>query len=212
MSNVTANLISAADYAAASIADKAAARAAADAAVRDALKAGDLAGAQAAMALRESYAPAAAPKVEVNYGQLVAVRVASLRRAADLIESGQVRPAGVPDDADLTPEPLSAVETATVADLAQTMAAHKVARSVPTGPRSNVGAAIESWAASVEPGTFGSAGDIARAMDLPSSGAVAARLFPRSGEACNVPGVTPVTPAQGFPAQGAVAGSWTPEA
>lgn len=103
--------------------------------------------------------------VEVDWRQITANRIDSLRRAADLIESGDVRPAGTPDDIDLDnlPEPDDSTRDASIA-LATTRLAGT--RNVPTFIAERVAELGDGWH---------TASDLARGqVDAPSTGAIGA--------------------------------------
>lgn len=129
-------------------------------------------------------------KTAPNYGDILARRVATLRYAADLIESGAVIPDGMPDDVAcgvVSGDTFVAV----VAD-ANAMASAKITRSA----RHDIDGVFDRAFDGMPSGSFLTVAEIAArgAIDdyRPSNGAVAARLFPRSGNACTLVGYTPV--------------------
>lgn len=140
---------------------------------------------------------------EIDYGLTVAKRIASLRIALQDLESGTVH--GLPEGVELDIEDVvnTALELSAtdVSDLhvelvesAKTFSTVKFGNSA----RRDIAAHISEWAASVESGTFGSVQTIANfrsaeyGTDGPSSGAVAARLFPRTGVCTLTDNVSPV--------------------
>jgi hypothetical protein len=78
-------------------------------------------------------------------------------------------------------------------------------RSGDRAPGRDLSAVFADIVATVEPGTFMTVAEITKWGELPSSGAVAARLFPASG-VCTVPNVTPC-PATATAPRGAVFGA-----
>lgn len=178
------------EYRAADAKGKAAIRNAAKAAMKAAVKAGDIAGAMAAQAAEDSYTSDKPAKVTVDPYAVLAHRIQTLRTAAEWLESGAVLPDGLTIegdfDADRLTEALGNVEEDL--DSVAKVAGHKLTRS---GTRSDVGAAIEAAFDDLPKGTFLTVQEITNKMSLPSSGAVAVRLFPKKGK-CTVKGVTPV--------------------
>ena len=172
MTSTTVTYASVDAYQAATVADKARLRAVAEADIKKAVDNLDLAAATAAKAALDAYLASgtstqAAP---IDYAALVAQRVANLRHAADLIESGLVRPTGLPDEADLT----RTVEGPILPDeaAATKLAEASVAR---TTVRSDIKAAIIEAFSDLEKGAFLTSQEIANKQGLPSSGAVSAR-------------------------------------
>jgi hypothetical protein len=155
--------------------DKARARAYAKSAVADAMRSGDFDTAKEVFDLAESLStPVESAKVTVDPAVTVSNRIATLRYAADLLESGQVTPEGI--DAD------------TLGDLAEGTAdeesAHKIAGAKIT--RSGVRRSIGAHVAQVFEGRpSGSALKVSEVANLrseeygdskPSSGAIAAHF------------------------------------
>jgi len=155
---------------------------------------GNLDAARFARTVLTSLVAAPKPSSEpTDYRALVAAKIANLRLAADLLESGSVRPDGVPDDADLTDteeHPLPTVEADT--EIATKIASAKISKSA---DRRDVGAYIARAFESVPVGTYLSASAIRSAGAVegddyrPSTGAITARLFADGG--CTVEGVEP---------------------
>ena len=159
-------------YQAATVADKARLRAKAEAGIKAAIDALDMEAAALAKAALDAYlaSGASTKAAPIDYAALVAQRVADLRHAADLIESGLVRPTGVPDEADLARTVEGPIQADTEA--ATKLASASVARS---SVRSDIKAAIIEAFADLEAGAFLSSQEIANKQGLPSSGAVSAR-------------------------------------
>lgn len=159
-------------YLAATVADKARLRAKAEAGIKAAIDNLDLEAAAAAKAALDAYLASGATKAAAptDYAALVAQRVANLRHAADLIESGLVRPTGVPEEADLTRTVEGPIQADTEA--ATKLAEASVARS---SVRSDIQAAIVEAFADLPSGSFLTSQQIANKQGLPSSGAVSAR-------------------------------------
>lgn len=180
-------------YLAATVADKARLRAKAEAGIKAAVDTLDMAAATVAKAALDAYLASGATTkaAPVDYAALVAQRVADLRHAADLIESGLVRPSGVPDEADLTRTVEGPIQADTEA--ATKLASAKVARSA---TRNDIQAAIIEAFEGLDSGDFLTCQEIANKQGLPSSGAVAARH-----EGWDVEGILAV-PASGDRAKG----------
>lgn len=161
-----------------------------DKAFKAAVANGDLPAAQAIMAHQALLVASKSDKATVPTEVTVAARIATLRLAADLLEAGSVRPEGI-ESAD----PVGIAELVAGRyvpgdlDAAKKVAAAKITKS---GPQTDVGAVIEHAFEDVEVGTFLTVRQICAKSEYKHDGAVAARLFPRSGEACNVPGIVPV--------------------
>jgi hypothetical protein len=176
----------AAEYAAATGPAKAAVKREAEAEMKSALLAGDFDRAKSLAEIVAGLAPAKPEKAPVDYRQLVADRVATLRAAAEALESGLVRPAGVPDEVDLAdlPEGKSDDETAT-----------KLAKSRIVRGYNSIQAAVDRAFDGAESGTFLTCTEIANRGATedyrPSPGAVAARTDWDTLET-TLEGVTPV--------------------
>jgi hypothetical protein len=97
---IVASIPTPADYMAADRAGKAAIRTAVTAIVQAAIRpnGAGLAVAMTAQAALDAYAPAATSAPTVDYADRIAVRIATFRLAADLLESGAVMPTDLPDD------------------------------------------------------------------------------------------------------------------
>lgn len=178
-------------YRSADVAGKARIRAEVDSIMKQAIHDGDLALAQSAMSLSANLT-AKSPTVAapIDWSQVAADRIATLRLAADLIESGVVDPIGFPEgwvSSNESGDGIDLPEGVADRDLADKLASAKLTKS---SDRSDIGAAIGSAFADVESGTFLTVAQIANKAGLPSQGAVAARLFPKSGT-CTVTGVVP---------------------
>lgn len=183
-------------YAAADQSGKAKIRSDVDKIMKSALRAvaddaGWVAVAVAAAAALASYGPSTAPAVTVDWSAKIAGRVATLRYAADLLESGAVRPANVPDS--FTYEvPDESDWSAVDRSAAVTLAGARVGRS---GRRGNVADHITEVLSEAGVGVRLTVSMIANKITeaypadgpRPSDGAVAARLFGKSG--CTVDGV-----------------------
>jgi len=103
--------------------------------------------------------------VVIDWRQLVSNRIDALRRAADALESGDVRPSGTPADVDLTdlPEPDDRTRDESIR-----LASVRIAgqRDVPTFISERVAALGSGWH---------TASDLARGeVDAPSTGAIGA--------------------------------------
>ena len=155
-------------YRAASVAEKARLRADATTRLNDAVDALDMDAARAARDAIKSWTDAvASAPVVVDYAAILSVRVATLRAAADAIESGRVVPDGIPAGTSVAVGPFMPD-----ADAADRIAGAKVTRS---RVRNNIADAIEQAFEDADAGTFMSCASIANKMGLPSAGAVAAR-------------------------------------
>lgn len=189
MSTITLPTVS--EYRAADVAGKAAFRTIVTKAMMQAIEDLDLDTAKATKSLLEEFVTkTSTPKAEVDWSQVAADRVATLRMAAALIESGMVDPSGFPEDWASSNEDGDRIELPNGTpdeELARKLASAKVTKS---SDRADVGAGIEAAFADVPSGTFLTVQQITNKAGLPSAGAVAARLFPKSG-VCTVPGVTP---------------------
>jgi hypothetical protein len=183
MSDTTYTLPSLADYQAASGPDKVRMRTAAERAMREALASDEFATAKEINSALSTWAPAKAAKVFIDWNGLVAVRVASLRELADRIESNEVTLAGVPEGFSYTVADGEADE-ASITRLAGVRVGNSKAAA------SDLQAAFDEVFEGRESGDFLTCQEITNLAGLPSSGAVAARLFATSG--CTLTGVTPV--------------------
>lgn len=174
-------------YAVATGPAKAAVKTAARARSNEALNAGRFPEAQAWYQAAEAMTtsrPAAAP---VDYAALVAGRIAALELAARHLRNGNVRPAGVPDDADLrgVADLADALQTADadsgLVEAATALAEAKVARST---VRNSIADVVTRAFDATDKDTLTIA-EIARlgATDdyKPGSGAIAARMFGGTG-------------------------------
>ena len=159
-------------YQAATVADKARLRAKAEAGIKAAIDTLDMEAAALAKKALDAYLASGATKASapIDYAALVAQRVADLRHAADLIESGLVRPVGVPEEADLSRTVEGPIQADTEA--ATKLASAKLARST---ERHDIAGAIVEAFEGLDKGTFLTCQEIANKQGLPSSGAVAAR-------------------------------------
>lgn len=183
----TTTYATAADYAAATVAAKARMRADATAAMHAAIDALDLTGAAAARDAMKAWVAAPSAVATIDYALTVAQRVANLRAAADLLESGSVRPSGIAADCARFIGPVAPDAAAAAA-----IASAKVTRSA---KRNDIEAAIEAAFADLPSGSFLSCTQIANKQGLPSSGAVAARHNDWESDTvvavAAVPGVSP---------------------
>lgn len=129
---------------------------------------------------------------KIDFAQVIADKIANLRLAADMLESGAIVPEGI--------EPESVVDLATkiTAALADKEAATKIASAKITksSDRVDIEAHVAEVIADVESGTFLKISEVAKVRTeaapegLPSQGALAARLFAKGG--CTLDGVEPV--------------------
>lgn len=141
----------------------------------------------------------------IDYPQLVANRRATLTLALRMLSTGLVVPTDVPTTDDDRPVTDGTTNVVGRADRSAAIALAS-ARVAPTG-RHNVGDGI----ATVVTDRFMTVREIAAAIGrltpdddyVPSDGAVAARLFPRTGS-CTIPGVTPVPAGNGRSSRGAI--------
>lgn len=105
-------------YVAADRSGKSNIRSTVESAMRDAIAAGDLPAAMAADARLRAYADAVASSRTApapDYAARIAVRIVTLRDAADALASGAIVPDGIPTDAIPTPDAIAAaIESATV--------------------------------------------------------------------------------------------------
>lgn len=155
---------------------------------------GDLA--KAIMLAQATWTPAKKEAVETDWNALVARRIASLRALADGIESGAIVATGTPEgftfDESKVTAPVNS-DDFEVSKLNLRVGNSKAAAS-------DLQAAFDEVFADREVGDFLTCQEITNLAGLPSSGAVAARLFATSG--CTLTGVTPV-PATATTARGA---------
>lgn len=178
-----ANQETVAAYAVADRKGKAAIRTKLDREMRAALGAGDFATAQAHHATISALAPARAEKEGPDYAQALADRIATLRLAADFLESGARQPAGFPEGWE-HPEELP--KPGLVADAATVLASAKLTRAT---DRSDISAAIVAAVSDTD--EWLTMTQVANKQGLPSSGAVAARLFPTDKDGNRVPTTVP---------------------
>ncbi len=178
----TVTIPSAADYASADRAGKAAIRTSVTKVMEAAIDALDMDVAKAARDALRSYTSSAPEKAEIDYIGLVAQKVANLRMAANLLETGTVRPSDVPADTDLSAvrsrvngdltaaTPITGTSADT--DVASAMASAKIARST---KQHDWDAIIIAYFADAPVGTWASCNTIAKSVDASASvGAVAA--------------------------------------
>jgi hypothetical protein len=161
-----------------------------DAAIRN----GDLATATSAIVWLDTMkSTSTRPAVEVNWSARVADRIVTLRYAADLLESGLVRPANVPESAAVVLVDGLEGRTEGTADLASAVSLAS-ARAGRAGKRGDIAEHIlevlEEAGAEVNLTVHQIANKVTSAYPdvRPSDGAVAARLFGKNG--CTVEGVT----------------------
>jgi hypothetical protein len=190
MSNTsTYQVPSLAEYQAADGATKRSMRATAEKEMKAALMAdqGDLA--KEILLSLSTWAPAKASPAEIDWNGLVSVRIATLRAAADALESGLAQAAGTPEGFTYQPEDDQETE-ADETYLARLLAA-KVGNSKAEGGdwQERFDQAFEG----LESGAFLRIQEIANKVGLPQgSGAIAARLFPGEGKVCTLKGYVPV--------------------
>jgi hypothetical protein len=147
-----------------------------DQAVRDM----DIAAARAWMTIREAL-------VTVSVRPQVDPKVAAIRTAALLtVAAGRIAQTFDFDAAAIRNYTVTESDTATIERLSKI-----VGGTGTKAPRGSVQAYVDDAFVDVEPGTFLTCGEIARAAGAPSDGAIAARLFPRDGSACTLTGVEP---------------------
>lgn len=120
---------------------------------------------------------------EIPWRALVAERIQSLRLAADLLESTQVRPAGTPEDVDLSDVSEMIVDTDRIAENARALARTRLAgqRNVPEFISERVAELGSGWH---------TASDLARGqVDAPGTGAIGAvytKMISKGFEVSNV--------------------------
>lgn len=134
-------------------------------------------------------------KAAVDYAAEVAQQIVDLRAAAAYLESGVYLPKGITADmlaaspTDLAEVDFDEIE---VSDTAVVLATAKITRSA---DRNSIQAAIERAFEGLPAGTFLTGAEMSNRGALgeykPSSGAILARLFPRSGNDCTLVGFTP---------------------
>ncbi len=161
-------------------AEKAKIRATLSAQMRSAIMAGDLQLAQAIMtAQNECKGNNNEPKAEVDFADVLAARIATLRAAADALESGKLVPAGFPDGFVFDGRTGSADE-----ETASKIATTKVTRTR-SGERHSIEEVIERAFEGLESGATLKVSEIARRGAIegynPSQGAIAARINSKSG-------------------------------
>jgi hypothetical protein len=141
---------------------------------------------------------ASAPKSDVDFTQVLADKITELSLAAVILRSLVEI-----SDLDIDTERLNELLTTGKLTDANRESATKLVASIKLGsgtraPSSNLQASLD--AATFEKGNFYTVAQITKAAELPSAGAVAARLFPASGT-CTLVGWVPVertaTSAQG---------------
>lgn len=183
-------------------------RAACDAAMKAALGAGDLPGAVAANARLDEFKSAAGStpdKVTIDWAQVTADRIATLRAAADLLAQAEVRIDGTPDD---YAWPANLPTGTPDADQARTIATKRATKA---GPTHNVAEGVRAAFADEPDGTFLTIAEIGRrwvAAGGPTnnSGRIAARLF---ADVCTIDGVTPVQATTDAPRGAKKVGDWS---
>lgn len=164
----------------------------------------DIVAVQALFRLQAALVPVRAEKSEKDYVALIARKAAVYHLASQMMLDGTVRPDGVPDETDL-----SGLSTAfqgimdnpddsVIAD-ATDVAGRKVTKGA---NQYNVGDVIVNAFDDVKSGTFLTIRQICAKSDYPHDGAVAARLFPKSGT-CTVDGIIPVDRVPGVSVRGA---------
>jgi hypothetical protein len=178
-------------YQAATPGDKTRTRTALNSALVDAMTSGSMdLGATIAQAIRTvtESGPAAKAPVEVDYRTLLSGRIANLRAAADLLESGHVRPEGFPVGVEVADLPVVEFDT----EVSSKIASAKISRVT---MRNSIEAVIERAFDGLQSGDFLTVAQIRKAGTTddytPGDGAIAARLFPSSGN-CTLTTVVPV--------------------
>lgn len=128
----------------------------------------------------------------VDYAQVIADKIATLRLAADMLEQSMIVPEGIESDA------VTDLESKIDAGLADRDQATKIASAKITKStdRVDLAAHVAEVIAGYESGTFLKISEVAKQSTeaapsgLPSQGALAARLFAAGG--CTLDGVEPV--------------------
>lgn len=197
------NSVAVTAYRALSSGDKARARVYLADAIKSAVMAGDLATAQSLLAIQSDQSVKVAEATTVNWDMRLAVRVATLRRAADRIMSGEAAVSGIPADVTVDWDHVEALLDGTADglvvdnDAADKIAAQSVGRGT-VAPGGDIAAHVVE-ALSQNDGDFMTVADIRNTVtdaypgdQRPSAGAISARLFPRDGGDCTIDGVTPV--------------------
>lgn len=121
--------------------------------------------------------------VEIDWQSVTAERVAALRAAADLIESGSVRPSGTPDDCVFDLD-AAVTDADRIAEAARSLAATRLAgsRNVPEFISERVAELGAGWH---------TASDLARGqVDAPGTGAIGAVYAKMVNDGFTVEGVT----------------------
>lgn len=127
-------LMTATEYAALDKSGKARARKSVDDRMRSAIRRGDLSFAQECSEWLDNMKSATKRTAEpVDYRQLVADRIATLRHAADLLESRLVRPDTMPEAVDLSDLPEGAIDTESARTIARTKISRRTTREVIQG-------------------------------------------------------------------------------
>lgn len=218
-----------ASYQAADTATKAAMRKAAETALRVAVTQGDLVTAQTVISAQGAMVAKSATKVSepVDHAALIKTRVATLLFAAHNVLSGDVKIDGTPDDVqveDVTEDDLFAImnlvmkfatdDVESVRDGATKIASQKISAGRPA-PRKSGGVAghIEDVRDALTTSTFLTVAAIAKThtdtygTDLPSTGAVSARLDAATFDVANV---TPYAKGETLPngTTAPAAGAW----
>lgn len=181
--------------------DKARARARIADVARDYIMAGDLVNAQFAVAVQDAQSVKINAPTVIDWNERVATRLATLDRAADLVRTGQNGPE-VPEGTVLDFDVIIARAAELADDEAVHAAAVKIAeQAIGRGTVAAGGdiAAHVDEALRQQDGDFMTVAEIRNALtdaypgdQRPSAGAISARLFPRDGSDCTIPGVTPV--------------------
>lgn len=162
--------------------------------VQDHIRKGDLFGAMSAQATLDAFGASRPEPVAIDYVALVASRVATLRLAADLIESGKVTPDGV-DVATVDLSGLADIAGTPNEELATKLATSRVSRRTGTDSH-DTKAIIEHAFEQVDSGTFLSIAQI-RSLGHESTccdtykgdGAIAAYMFPSGSPRDDIAGV-----------------------
>ena len=191
----------AAAYQSADKSDKAKIRKSLDDIMRTNLSAGEFMIAQAAHEALAGLVSKSPEKVEIDYSQVLADRIATLRYAADCLESGSLVPTGWDDvTIDRSTLPRGTVDV----EAADKIATAKITKS---GDRHSIDDVVARAIEGKSAGTFMKVSEVrlAGAIDgySPSDGAIAARLFPKSGD-CTLTGVIPAEATADRPVRGLI--------
>lgn len=196
MSTTTATKITVSAYADGDAKTKGKIRADLNKIIMDALGSGDFATAQATKITLDqclASSKARAPKITVDPKITLANRVATLRAAADMIESGKIIPTGLDLGDDFKIGEVNFTAGVADADAATKIAGAKITRSV---ERNSIQGALDRAIEGLDSGTFLTCTEVAnKGRDgeyRPSPGAVAARVDWDTLET-TLEGVTPVS-------------------